>query len=283
MTLYLGVDGGGTGCRAAVADAKGRVLGEGAAAGANVFTDPEGARASILAAAAAALEAAGRPGGMGVLVAALGLAGANLPGPAARIAAGLPFARSLVVSDAEIAARGALGPQDGVVATIGTGSVFAAQRGGAMRFLGGWGFVLGDQGSGAWLGRALYERALLAHDGVAAGSPLLGRALAEVGGPEALVAWAQAARPADFARAAPMVVAAAEAGDAAGAALMAAAEAEVAAAIDRLLLDGAAPVVFLGGLGPVYARRLGARYGALIRQARGGALDGALALARRLG
>ena len=50
MTLYLGVDGGGTGCRAAVADADGRILGRGEAASANIWSDPEGARASIVAA-----------------------------------------------------------------------------------------------------------------------------------------------------------------------------------------------------------------------------------------
>ena len=61
------------------------------------------------------------------------------------------------------------------------------------------------------------------------------------------------------------------------------AEAEVARAIDRLLADGPLPVCFLGGLGPVFAARLAGRYGGLIRAPRGSGLDGALALARRLG
>ena len=93
MRLYLGVDGGGSGCRAAVADAAGRVLGQGAAASANIWTDPEGARANILAAAEAALAAAGTGGRLGDLVAVLGLAGANVAGAAERLAPGLPFAR----------------------------------------------------------------------------------------------------------------------------------------------------------------------------------------------
>jgi glucosamine kinase len=283
MAFYLGVDGGGTGCRAAVADADGVVLGRGAAAAANVFTDPEGARANVVAAAEAALAAAGRPVTADELIAALGLAGLNVGDAAERLAAALPFARARVVTDAHAAARGALGTADGVAAAIGTGSVFAAQRGGAMRFLGGWGFVLGDHGSGARMGRELLEAALLAHDGLAPRTLILDAALAEAGGPEALVAWARAARPADFARHAPRLIAAADAGDPAAAAILARAEAAVAASIDALRAAGPVPVAFLGGLGPVFAARLTPRYGDAVRAPLGDSLDGALALARELG
>jgi glucosamine kinase len=282
MTFYLGIDGGGTGCRAAVAGADGLVLGEGAGGPANVFSDPEGARASVLDAATAALAAAGVGAGLGEVVAVLGLAGANVRGRAARVAEGLPFARVRVVSDALISARGALGAEDGVIAAMGTGSVFAAQRDGAVRTIGGWGFLLGDQASGARLGRSLLEAALLAHDGLAPGSPLLAEVVSEAGGPEDLVAWARGAAPAEFARFAPRMIAAAEGGDAGAAAILDGAVADAAAAIDLLLAPGEGAVCFLGGLGGFYADRLGRRYGARIRPARGNALDGALALAREL-
>lgn len=283
MALYLGVDGGGTGCRAAVCGADGRVLGEGAGGAANVFSDPDGARASVIAAAEAALAAAGLAGRAGEVVAVLGLAGANVGDGAATFARALPFARSRVVSDALVSARGALGAGDGVTAAMGTGSVFAAQRDGAVRTIGGWGFLLGDHGSGARLGRSLAEAALLAHDGLAAGSPLFAAVIAEAGGPDGLIAWARTARPTDFARHAPRLIAAEAAGDAAAGAILAAAVAEVAAAIDLLLAQGRAPVCFLGGLGPYYAGRLADRYAGLVRPPRGSALDGALALARASG
>ena len=45
MALFLGIDGGGTGCRAAVADASGRILGTGVAGPANLTSDPAGTRA----------------------------------------------------------------------------------------------------------------------------------------------------------------------------------------------------------------------------------------------
>ena len=66
-----------------------------------------------------------------------------------------------------MALKGALGDDDGITAAIGTGSVFGAQRAGAVRMIGGWGFQLGDHGSGAVMGRSLCARALLAHDGEA--------------------------------------------------------------------------------------------------------------------
>ena len=196
MALYLGVDGGGSGCRAAVADASGRVLGQGAAASANIWTDPEGARANILFAAQGALDAAATGAGLGDLVAVLGLAGANVAGAAERLAPGLPFARVAIEPDAVVALKGALGDHDGITAAIGTGSVFGVQRGGGVRMIGGWGFQLGDHGSGAGMGRALCVQALLAHDGEVERTPVLARLVAEHGGPAGIVAWGKATAPA---------------------------------------------------------------------------------------
>jgi glucosamine kinase len=281
MPLYLGVDGGGTGCRAAVADGDGRVLGRGAAASANIWTDFDGACTSILAAADAALAEAGGAE-RATVHAVLGLAGANVPGPAAELAARLPFARVRVESDAVIALKGALGDGDGITAALGTGSVFGVQRAGNVRMIGGWGFLLGDQGSGARMGRTLLEAALLAQDGLAEVTPLLAAVLEEWGGPAGIVAFGQRARPADFAGYAPRILAAEAAGDRAAAAIVDAAETDVARAIDRLMADGRVPVCFLGGLGQAFAGRLAVRLAGLIRPPQGTALDGALLLARRL-
>lgn len=281
MTLYLGVDGGGTGCRAAVADADGRILGRGEAASANIWSDPEGARASIVAAAEAALAAAGG-GALDQLDAVLGLAGANVPAAVRALAGRLPFARARIETDALVALKGALGPEDGIAAAIGTGSVYGVQRAGAVRMIGGWGFLLGDQGSGSRMGRALCEAALLAHDGLLPATPLADALLAEHGGAAALVAFGQGARPADFAAFAPRILAAAEAGDAIAARIVAEAEADIVRAIDTLTTDGPVPVAFLGGLGRVFAGRLAPRYPGRVREPRGSGLDGALLMARGL-
>ncbi len=282
MRLVLGIDGGGTGCRAAVADAEGRVLGRGEAASANIVSDPDGARANILAAARAALDASGTGAEVADLVAVLGLAGANVRAAAERLGGRLPFGRARIVTDAAIALRGSHGRADGITATCGTGSVFAVQRGGEVGTVGGWGLILGDQGSGARLGRTLLETALLAHDGLIPSTPLLAEVVAEADGPDGLVGFAQGASPGDFARYAPRVVAAAAAGDAAAERILAEPTRWVAASIDRLAGNDLLPIVFHGGLGAVFAARLAERFAGRVREARGTALDGALDMAREL-
>jgi glucosamine kinase len=275
MALYLGIDGGGTGCRAAVADGSGHILGKAAAGPANLTSDPEGTRANILAATRAALATAIGPEAVESelprLVAGLGLAGANTTD--ARL--DLPFARVRLETDAVTAVKGALWGGDGIVAAIGTGSVFASQRDGVIRQIGGWGLVLGDEGSGAWIGRALLAQALRAVDGFVPLTPLLAEVIAEHRDPAGIVSFARAARPADFAALATLVLGSS---DHAAVAIMDRAVADVAAAVDHLQAEGAVPVVFIGGLGASYAGALADRWE--LREPLGSALDGALILAR---
>ena len=274
MQLFLGIDGGGTGCRAAVADAAGLVLGRGEAGPANIASDATGAAANILKAAGQALAAAG---GGEIAAAGLGLAGANAAGATEALRAVLPFRRVAIVTDGITAVKGALGPADGVVAALGTGSVFAVQRAGAIRQIGGRGLVLGDEASGAWIGRALLSAALRAVDGFQPMTPLLAEVLQEQGGADGAVAFSLGARPADFAALAPRVV---DSADPAATAIMARAEADVAEAVALLRGADAVSVVFLGGLGTVFAKRMAERFP--VQVARGTALDGALMLAREV-
>lgn len=276
MTLFLGIDGGGTGCRAAVADASGRILGQGRAGPANIASDVGAARDNILLAAREALTVAtGSDADLPDLSAGLALAGANAAGAAGALRAALPFARLRIETDAFGAVKGALGARDGIVAAIGTGSVFASQVDGEIRQIGGWGLVLGDEGSGARLGCSLLAAALGAVDGFRATTPLLREILDEHGGPEGVIAFSLAARPADFAVLAPRILAS---DDPAARELMAEADADVAASIAVLQRDPPLPVTFIGGLGPAYAARLAGRW--KIAAAQGSALDGALMLAR---
>lgn len=278
MRLYLGVDGGGSGCRVRLAAPDGTVLAEGRGGPANIALDPEGACANILAATRQALAAAGEQPDAALprLHAALGLAGTVAAGAEGWLAARLPFARATIVSDAYTSTVGALDGQDGIVAAMGTGSVFAAWRRGQYRQIGGWGFLLGDEGSGAVLGRRLVALALRAHDGLVPMTPLLAQVLATHGGPQATVAWAIAARPADFAAHAPGLF---TCEDPAAAAVLDRAGAEVAASLDRLQAEGPLPVVWTGGLGALWAARIGSRWAQAAP--RGSALDGALWLALR--
>ena len=282
MALWLGVDGGGTGCRAAVADASGLVLGRADAGPANIASDLPGALASILHASTAALSQIVGPdhavAGLAALHAGLGLAGANAAGATDALIAALPFARARVETDAITAVKGALRDGDGIVAALGTGSVFARQQAGTIRQIGGYGLVMGDEGSGARLGRSLLARALRAFDGLEAMTPLLSAVIDEWRGPDGIVRFAISARPADFATLARRMV---SSDDPAAVALMQAATPDVARWIDHLQQGAALPVVFIGGLGPTYAARLAGRWP--IVPALGTSLDGALMLAREAG
>lgn len=272
MTLYLGLDGGGSGCRAVLADDQGHVLGRGEGGPCNIMSDPEGAVAALSACASQAL------GGHdpAQVSAVLGLAGANTSGAAEWLPALLPFARTRVLQDAQTAAAGALGPRDGIVAAMGTGSVFIRQVQGKVATLGGWGPVLGDEGSGNWLGRRFLADVLRAHDGLSVATPLTHATLARHGGPAGIVAFARRATGAEFGAEIRHIMAARE--DPAAERLLAEAARTVAASISRLRGDADLPVVFTGGLGPLYAGLLAGQWPIL--DPLGGPLDGALALAR---
>ncbi len=282
MRLVLGIDGGGSGCRAALADAEGTVLARAEAGPANIASDPEGAAAQIIAAAKEALtQVKGAPvtrGDLARLSVVMGLAGANVAAYVTQLRAGLPFASCQVVTDAMIAAKGALRDADGIVAAVGTGSVFVRQLRGQIRQVGGAGLILGDEGSGAWLGRALLRVSLQAADGLVPLTPLLKSVLADHGGIEGVISFGLVARPADFAKFAPLIVGS---DDPAATALMALAEADIAASIAVLQPDPALAVVFLGKLGLKLAPRFSGRWAQ--RPALGSGLDGALWMARQMG
>ncbi|WP_078708240.1 BadF/BadG/BcrA/BcrD ATPase family protein [Consotaella salsifontis] len=278
----IGIDGGGTGCRAAVAGADGRVLGTGTAGAANIVTDLATSHTHIIEAAEAACRDAGlQPEKLAEMPAVLGLAGANVGGNGRLLEGMLPFARSAVVSDALTALVGALGPHDGAMAIIGTGSIFAARAEGAVRFVGGWGFKVGDLGGGARLGRALLEEALLAYDGIHPRSPLTQRVLAHFGNdPQAIVEFAHTARPLDFGTFAPWIIAAAGTSDPVAERLLDEGRRAVEEALAALMPAGCDRLCLLGGLSAAYAGLLSSRFGAILKQPFGDALHGALAIAR---
>ncbi|OLP62248.1 N-acetylglucosamine kinase [Xaviernesmea oryzae] len=276
----LAVDGGGTSCRAAVATASGQIVGRGLSGAANILSDPATARRHILAATENACREAGiDPAMVSSMPALLGLAGSNVGDVAAQIAAALPFARTDIVSDGLIALQGALGDADGTMAILGTGTVYFTRDGGRVRTLGGWGFQVGDQGSGAWLGHALLQQCLLAFDGVRPGSALSAAVLAEFSGdPGAIVSFARAAQPSDYGRFAPRVFEALAEGDAVAADLVKAAATAIDAALDAAAGKGSAPICLLGGLSSLYAPHLAARHRARLVAPLADALTGAVAL-----
>lgn len=274
----IGVDGGGTSCRATLLSGPNArydvVLGP-----ANVSTDFDAALDTINAALAQLAERAGL--GMADLARAhahLGLAGVMNTAIANRVAAHLPFPQAQVTDDRPTTIAGALGEVDGALAAIGTGSFIGRQVAGRIHGVGGWGFYIGDQASGAWLLRRCLEEVMLAVDGFAAHTDLSRAILKEHGDdPGQIVLFSLNSQPADYARLARDVVAAAEAGDPLGARLMQEGAAYIRRALDVVGWTSSEAFCLTGGLGPAYARWLNLPSIA----PKGTALDGALALAAR--
>jgi len=282
--LYLGIDGGGSTCRARLADAAGRILGEGRAGAANTLLGVENAFLQIEAAAGEALRAAGLPAEtMPRLHAGLGLAGLSLARERDAVRSHAhPFAAAVVESDTHIACLGAFAGGDGAILIVGTGSCGCAIIDGRETTVGGWGFAVGDQGSGAAMGRAVVRRAILAHDKVIPATELTRAVMASFDdSPESAVLWAQTATPKDYAAYAPQVIYAAQAGDAIAQAIVQQAARDLSRFIRALIDQGAPQVALFGGLAAPIAPWLPDTLRGFLAKPIGDALDGALHLARR--
>ena len=174
MTHHLGVDAGGTSTRAVVVDADGCALGYGRSGSGNpISAGPTLAAASLRAATEQAL------------------AGAGLTGSAIRTTAVAMAGGSSVTDDPAVAdvIRGALVPvgvsvpvsiekdllalyfsgtpePDGYALVAGTGAAAVRVRGGEVEAVcDGLGWLLGDEGSGFWIGREVARAAAAALDG----------------------------------------------------------------------------------------------------------------------
>ena len=149
--FFLGIDGGGSKCRARIRDVQGRKLAEAVGGSSNIYQDYNGSIANIVAVATEAAKSAGVA--ISDLHAGLGLAGIVTSVGAEKIqTAELPFASVIADNDAFVACLGAFGGDNGGIVIAGTGSIGLGIVDGQRHMVGGWGFQLGDHGSGAWLG-----------------------------------------------------------------------------------------------------------------------------------
>ncbi|SFJ32463.1 glucosamine kinase [Phyllobacterium sp. CL33Tsu] len=281
MNYLVGIDGGGTSCRAALADAGGRILATGKSGSANIMTDMNTARLNILGATEAAFTAAGVSTSLVASASAvLGLAGANVGGNGAQLQAMLPFKNALVYSDGVIALQGALGDADGTVVIVGTGSVYVTRSGEEIRFAGGWGFKVSDLGGGARLGRDLLEETLLAYDGFHPSSALTDAVMRRFGGnPHQIVQFAHSASPGDFGTFAPMLFEYASLEDPVAVALIGRSVRNIEEGLDAVMPSDESRLSLLGGLGSLYGPLLSPRYKARLQEPLNDPLTGAVQLA----
>lgn len=215
------------------------------------------------------------------ITACLALAGATEP--AERDAAQAQrhaFHKAIITSDAHAACIGAHSGLDGAVVVVGTGSIGWAVLRGRQYRVGGWGFELSDEGSGAWIGRELLRRVLLAHDGRAPWGALTRAIFAQFVTAHAIVQFAARATSRDYAALAPAVVEQAMHQDETALAIMRVAAAHIDAIATRLLALGVPRLSLTGGLAPHMLGFLSATLRARLEPPQGDALDGALLLAR---
>ena len=176
----LGIDAGGTKTVCCLADGDGRVLGEARGGGANLQAEGELGVEKVL---HAVMDEAtrGRPHEVDAIC--LGIAGVDRDrdGTVVRAIMRRIGARSrvVVVNDALVALVAGVGEGPGVVIICGTGSIAYGRdaREQAAR-AGGWGHVLGDEGSGYWIGRRALRAVARAADGRGPATALTPRVLA---------------------------------------------------------------------------------------------------------
>ncbi len=281
-SFFVGVDGGATRCRARVRDTNGRALAEANGPAANVHVDFASAAVAMRAAAEDALQRAGvAVVDRGRVALGLGLAGVNDLSDAGRVVALFSdFARALAANDATTACIGAHAGADGGLVIAGTGSAAIARVAGRETIVGGRGFTLGDDGSGARIGLEALRAATRAADGLGPMTPLAAELLAGFDGDVvALVRWARDARPGDYGAFAPRVFAHAADDDAVARKIVDAAAEAIGALARRALALGARRVALAGGVGAALRPYLDPETAALLTPPLHDATDGAILMA----
>lgn len=214
----------------------------------------------------------------------LGLAGANDVELRAAFLAAAPNVASIsLATDAYTSVLGAHGGAPGAVVAIGTGSVGCRLfPSGLSKLVGGWGFPVGDEGGGAWLGRRALAQALRVLDTEDVPPEGLTRAVLAHCGPgrDAIHTWLKGKTSTRYAELAPVVMTLASANDPAAVGLALAAGFE----IDRLarILDPGqeVPLSLVGGLAEALTPYLPDELVQWVQVPNGTALDGAVLLAQ---
>jgi N-acetylglucosamine kinase len=253
----LGIDVGGTKTTCFLGDDHGRVVTTAGGQGANLQTVGELELEKVL---HAVMEEATTRRSVTPAAICLGIAGVDRPDDAAIVRGIMDRigykARVLVVNDALIALQAGIGSEPGVVIVAGTGSIaYGCDRHGFAARAGGWGYGLGDEGSGYWMGRMALHAVVRAADGRSEPTALTGFVLDHFGiaRPQELLPLVRHAdfKPASIATVAMYLQQACELGDAVAAGIVerAAQELTTAAAsvTTRLALAGDTFVFVLSG------------------------------------
>src|SRR6201987_4588712 len=283
-TTYLGIDGGGTRCRARIEDESGRILGEASSGPATTRIGLDKAWRSIIEATEAAAARAGLTReDFARMHAGIGLAGLGRRGAEAALKdIAHPFASVIFISDGLAACLGAHSGADGAIVVAGTGSVGVGLIDGREIRLGGYGCPVSDEGSGADIGLQVVRLALRAADRRGEMTPLLSEVMGAFDhDPYQAVAWSEDARATDFAAFARVVVRHANQGDPVGRRILERAADAIGDLLDLFLARGIDRLSLVGGLAGDIAPWLTPDLRARLKAPDADAAAGALLVARQ--
>jgi len=285
QALYLlGVDGGGTGTRVVLADAQGRELARASAGPSGLARGRAQAWQAIQQACTLAFAAANlaQPE-IARIALGCGLAGVNNAAWGEEFVALNPgYAVVIAETDSYTNLLGAHGGAAGVVIALGTGSVgMVLQANGERREVGGWGFPVGDEASGAWMGLQAMNYLQRSLDGRTPVDDFAQSLLEFCGGhKDAVFSWLAAANQTRYAQLAPIVIEYAQANKAARQILL---QAGLEVASMALALDPtqSLPLALSGGLAEIVRPYVPEQVQRRIQKAQGDSVAGALLLVQR--
>ncbi len=283
MGYFLGIDAGGSHSRGRLTDLEGTVLGEAESGPANARIGLKKLHAVLMSVTKGAVAAAGLDvRELPLIAAGMGIAGISRPGmPEAVSQLEFPFRSAHIASDAAIANLGAHRGEDGATLVLGTGSVAYIKIGAEGTTIGGYGFPISDEGSGAALGLSAMRHALRALDGRTKPTPLSAAVTAKFDHDTSrAIRWMDQATPTDYAAFAPMIMDYAEKNDEIARSIVEDAIRHVERFIETIFEKGAPRCALAGGLSRRLQPWLRERTAAKLSQAKGDSLDGALILAR---
>jgi N-acetylglucosamine kinase-like BadF-type ATPase len=196
MRYVIGVDGGGTKTLGVIADEKGDELARTEVGSSNIHSNPKEVVKKNLHQLISELLAKAKAGKEAIGVICLGLAGAGREKERemirAMVAEALPQTKIFPVTDALIALIGGTLKPFGIIVIAGTGSIaLGINKEGKEGRAGGWGHILGDEGSGYMISLKALRAVCRAHDGRAKGTKLKGLILRHLNleKPEDLIMW----------------------------------------------------------------------------------------------
>ncbi len=248
--LWVGLDGGGTQCRATIYGPDGESIGRGKSGPANPVNGYEEAKQSIVMAVENAKKAANLVVPLSQFIVGAGLAGLHLSVMQDKVNSWQhPFAQWHPTTDLHAAVLGAHHEENGAVIIIGTGFSALGMVDGKSIPIGGFGFPINALFSGSWLGLELVKAVMLDNDGVGPRTSMTSAVLAKET-IEHLATRTNNGASNVFSEFAPLALEHANQGDQVAVELVSQGAGFIDRVIEKLVQNNATKIVLVGGVAP---------------------------------